>query len=579
MKTIQLLGEIIEISNSNLEINSRMQAILNIISHRMEFEEVLVFKLDKDKRLTCSYANEKSRLYPIVNKYRCHIGEGVIGTVAQKRVPQYFNHNDIPPRFGCIFFNELDDVMYNYRSFAFIPVSDDSFLYGVLVVISRSMEGIKDNDKILLAIIAREIGGLLKTNDLLINSKKRISELVTLSELGKILTTNLEPQTILKNTVFTIAKALNAVFASINIDWPIPKMECHRFVYGNLNGSLAEIVEDCEKQAIQQKKTITYEYYNDNNDLQVKKIYSLYSSPILTKNKAIGVLTIGFLKPGKNFYQNEDMLYITTTITNYIANGLENILLSTKLKEVIKELNETQKRVIEQEKFKSLGEMMANIAHEIKNPLVVIGGFTKRLAKKVNLSQTENRYANIIVSEVARLESILNDVLNYVKEPPPILDECNINACIEDILYLFTSDGSWEGIKITKDLDPSLPLILCDVQQMKQVFINMILNSFEAMNGKGEITIQTKNIADDENHPQIMISISDTGGGIDPTIIENIFNPFFTTKEKGTGLGLAISNKIVKNIGGRIEIENIVGKGVTFKIYLPVNKNKNNGEV
>lgn len=99
------------------------------------------------------------------------------------------------------------------------------------------------------------------------------------------------------------------------------------------------------------------------------------------------------------------------------------------------------------------------------------------------------------------------------------------------------------------------------------------------MNGKGEITIQTKNIADDENHPQIMISISDTGGGIDPTIIENIFNPFFTTKEKGTGLGLAISNKIVKNIGGRIEIENIVGKGVTFKIYLPVNKNKNNGEV
>lgn len=269
------------------------------------------------------------------------------------------------------------------------------------------------------------------------------------------------------------------MFASINIDWPIPKMECHRFVYGNLNGSLAEIVEDCEKQAIQQKKTITYEYYNDNNDLQVKKIYSLYSSPILTKNKAIGVLTIGFLKPGKNFYQNEDMLYITTTITNYIANGLENILLSIKLKEVIKELNETQKRVIEQEKFKSLGEMMANIAHEIKNPLVVIGGFTKRLAKKVNLSQTENRYANIIVSEVARLESILNDVLNYVKEPPPILDECNINACIEDILYLFTSDGSWEGIKITKDLDPSLPLILCDVQQMKQVFINMILNSFE----------------------------------------------------------------------------------------------------
>lgn len=573
MKTVQLLGEIIEISNSNLEINSRLQAILNIISNRMGFEDVLIFKFDKDRRLTCRYTNQAGKLFGLLNKYRPHIGEGIVGMVAQKRVPQYFTFKDIPPRFGCIFFNELDNVIYNYKSFSFFPISDDSFLYGVLVAISESMDRINDNDKVTMAIIARELSGLLKTNDLLINSKKRISELVTLSELGKILTMNLEPHIILKNTVFTIARALNASFASINLDSSIQRMERHRFVYGQTSGSLEKLIEEHERQAAQQKRTISFEYDN-NGEKDVKKVYSVYSSPILTKNKVIGVLTVSFSRTNKNFDQNEDLLYIMNTVTNYIANGLENILLNAKLKDVIKELNDTQKRVIEQEKFKSLGEMMANIAHEIKNPLVVIGGFTKRLAKKMNLSQTENRYANIIVSEVARLESILNDVLNYVKEPAYILDECDINDCIEDILYLFTLDGSWEKIKFTKDLDPSLPRILCDVQQMKQVFINMLLNSYEAMNGQGEIIIKTKTVTLDERM-HIMISITDTGGGIDPTIIENIFNPFFTTKERGTGLGLAISNKIVKNSGGRIEIENIVGKGVTFKIYLPVTKNIN----
>ncbi|MCX7966730.1 MAG: hypothetical protein N2596_08915, partial [Syntrophorhabdaceae bacterium] len=385
MKTLQLLGEIIEISNSNLEATSRMQAILNIISHRLGFEEVILFKLDKDKRLTCKYTNQSGKLFDFLNKYRPHIGEGIVGMVAQKRVPQYFTHKDIPPRLGCIFFNELDNVIYRYRSYAFIPVNDDSFLYGVLVAISETMERISDNDKIILSIIAREISGLLKTNDLIINSKKRISELVTLSELGKILTMNLEPHIILKNTVFTIARALNASFVSIKLEPPMAKLEKQRYIYGQSYNSLEKIIEECEREALQQKKTITYEYDN-NGEKGQKDVCSLFSSPILTKNKAIGVLTICFSKAHKHFDQNEDMLYIVNTVTNYIANGLENMLLSAKLKDVIKELNDTQKRVIEQEKFRSLGEMMANIAHEIKNPLVVIGGFTKRLAKKVNLS-------------------------------------------------------------------------------------------------------------------------------------------------------------------------------------------------
>lgn len=571
MNVVELLGEVIEISHSNLEINSRISAILNIVAHRMGFEEVLVFKFDKDKRISCRYFNQNCSLFSMLSKYRCHIGEGIIGSIIQKRIPQYFTYKDIPPRFGCIFFHELDGIIERYRSFAFVPLSDDSYIYGVMVAISATKGDLQDREKILLSVIAREIGGLIRVDEIMVSSKKRISELVTLSELGKVLTTNMEPEAALKNMVFIIAKALNATIATIKLDNFISKFNVQRFTYGQSDPKLDRSIEDLEGKAIHSKKT---EIFSDEIDEDNKDIsrYFICSSPIITKNKAIGSLTICSAKKDMAFDQNDNISYLITTIANYISSGLENMLLNRKLKDLIKELNDTQKRVIEQEKLKSLGEMTANIAHEIKNPLVIIGGFTKRLAKKVHLSQTENRYANIIVSEVARLEKILNEVLDYVKDSPVSKEPCNINMCIDDILYLFSSDSSWDKVKILKDYDMGLPEIVCDIQQIKQVFINILVNSYEAMHGEGEITIKTE-VANLDNKPFIKVSISDTGGGIDPMAIDNIFNPFFTTKEKGTGLGLAISNKIILNNKGKIEVENNAGKGVTFFIYLPLENN------
>ena len=122
MNPFELLGKIIEISHSNLEHASRIGSILNIISRDMECEEVIVYTFDKDKRLTCRYGNSKSALFNMLNQYRCHIGEGIIGSVAQKRLPQYFTIKDISPRFGCLFYPELDGLIENYRVF-FIPSS------------------------------------------------------------------------------------------------------------------------------------------------------------------------------------------------------------------------------------------------------------------------------------------------------------------------------------------------------------------------------------------------------------------------------------------------------------------------
>jgi len=576
MNPIDLLGNIIEVSHSNLEISSRINAVLNIMSQNMNFDEVIVFTSDQDKRLTCKFKNQKGTLYKTLDRYRCHIGEGVIGSVAQKRAPQYYTDKDIPPRFGCLFYPEIDNLVKKHKIFAFLPLSDDSYIYGVLVLCSSGRHFLTDAEKILLSIISREIGGVLRVNDLLLSSKKRISELATLSELGKALTSNVEPQVILKDIGLIIAKALNALFVTIKLDHASLRVESQRYTYGTLDPSIENYVNELEQEALQHKKTVSSRNRIQRED-EISSKYSLYATPIMSKNRILGTITICGGKSQRDFSFEENSNYLLNTFANYITNGLENTLLNTKLKDVVKDLNNAQKRIIEQEKFKSLGEMTANIAHEIKNPLVVIGGFTKRLAKKMHMNQTESRYIDIITNEVSRLESILNDVLNYVKDTPVPDEMCNINDCVNEVLYLFSSDTTWEHMRIVKTYDDDLPPVLCDVQQIKQVFINIIINAHEAMNGEGTITIKTEKTMMDSKQ-FVVVSIEDTGGGINPSAINNIFNPFFTTKESGTGLGLAISNKIILNYDGKIEIENVVGKGVTFFVYLPVKKHTNGEE-
>jgi signal transduction histidine kinase len=266
----------------------------------------------------------------------------------------------------------------------------------------------------------------------------------------------------------------------------------------------------------------------------------------------------------------EDDQYLVSAVANYISSGLETSFLNTKLRDVLKELGDAQKRVIEHEKLRSLGEMTASIAHEIRNPLVIIGGFTKRLARQVQIDEKDNRYIEIIIGEVARLETILNEILDYVKDTPLLQEPCNANSLLDEILYLLASDKIWERVRIVKGYQAELPSVVCDVHQIKQVFINIILNAFQAMGGGGTLTVRTEK-ALYQDRSCVKVSVADTGGGIDPSLLDNIFNPFFTTKERGTGLGLAISNKIVMHHDGHIEVRNRAGEGATFGIYLPIN--------
>ncbi|MEO0250040.1 MAG: ATP-binding protein, partial [candidate division WOR-3 bacterium] len=446
---------------------------------------------------------------------------------------------------------------------------DESFIYGVLLLCSSSRETVADSDRLILSIIAREMGGILRTYDLLLSSKKRISELATLSELGRVLTSSTEPHLLLQNIASIAARSVNAACMTIKRDQTFIWLESQRFTFGEIDPAIETPLRELENESLRIRKAAALTDQAAGQALDGVR-FALYCAPILSRERALGAITLCRKGEQHQFSIEEDDQYLVSAVANYISSGLETAFLNLKLRDALKELGDAQKRVIENEKLRSLGEMTANIAHEIRNPLVIIGGFTKRLAKQVHLDDKDNRYVEIIVSEVARLEAILDEVLNYVKDVPLLLERCNLNALLDEILYLLTSDKVWERVRIVKEYRPDLPPIVCDVNQIKQVFINIILNALQAMGGSGTLIVRTEQVLRQERD-FIAVSVSDTGGGVDPAALDNIFNPFFTTKEKGTGLGLPISNKIVMHHNGHIEVRNVAGEGVTFIVHLPLN--------
>jgi signal transduction histidine kinase len=572
MDFVNVLGKIAEIAHSNLEIASRINAILNIISSELNFDEVLVYTKDKDRRLSCRYMNRGSQLFHLLSHYRCHIGEGVVGTVAQKRDARFYTLQTVPPRLGCLFYSGLDDVVGRYKSFAFLPLADDSFLYGVLFICTASHEAISDADTRILSIISRELGGILRAYDLLLSSKQRITELTTLSDLGRILTSTMEPHAILDSIALITVKALNASFATIRLDAGFLKFDGQRFTCGQIDPAIEQHVLELESEVTHQQKPASRGNH-DSSSTDPLRGNILYCTPIISKERTLGTITLSRKKDTRALIDEQEFRYLLTTIASYISSGLENTLLNIRLRDALRELGDAQKRLIEHEKMSSLGEMTANIAHEIKNPLVVIGGFTKRLGKKVQLDDDEVRYVEIINREVNRLESLLTELLNYVEGSSPLLERCDLNILLDDSLYLVASDKAWGDVRIIRHYERDLSFIYCDVQQMKQALLNILNNAFEAMDGKGTLTVTTEKAAF-RNKTCVAISLKDTGGGIDPSSLENIFNPFFTTKDKGSGLGLAIANKIVRLHGGDIEVNNKPGEGVTFTVNLPINSGK-----
>ncbi|MBA4371356.1 MAG: hypothetical protein C0402_00670 [Thermodesulfovibrio sp.] len=228
----------------------------------------------------------------------------------------------------------------------------------------------------------------------------------------------------------------------------------------------------------------------------------------------------------------------------------------------VTELKNLQSKLVMSQKMAALGEVAAKVAHEIRNPLVSVGGFAKRLEKKLDGNLKE--YATIIVKEVSRLEQILREILGFVKEVRLSRETVSLNSIVDDIIMVMASDTEDRGIRIVRDYTPGVEVYV-DLNRVKEAIMNIMTNAIQSLSGAGEISLKTY-----VRDGFAVLEVHDTGKGIAEGDLHSIFNPFFTTKASGTGLGLAITHRIIQEHGGLIEVDSEIGKGSVFRVFIPM---------
>jgi signal transduction histidine kinase/pSer/pThr/pTyr-binding forkhead associated (FHA) protein len=314
------------------------------------------------------------------------------------------------------------------------------------------------------------------------------------------------------------------------------------------------------------------ERFQGSESIQIHRIRSTMCAPIKGQKKKLGVIYLDTRERLLGF--TEEDLELFTAVSQHMGIIIENAQLILRLEQANLELQKKQALLVASEKLSALGRIAGGIAHEIFNPLTCILGIVALMNKhrEQNRETQEKSDGNLrllqmLESEANRVIRIVQSLTHFYRHKESNMDLVNINEDVEAALQIASFQVEKGAIPVIKDLDPDLPLVIADRDQLQIVFLNMVMNARDAMENGGTLSIQTTH----DQNGWVLIRFTDTGCGIPDDIHDKIFEPLFTTKEegKGTGLGLCVSRDIVQSHGGMIVVESAAGRGAAFTILLP----------
>lgn len=317
---------------------------------------------------------------------------------------------------------------------------------------------------------------------------------------------------------------------------------------------------------------------------EMEALETTLTGPIFTKGRLIGLYLLGE-KRSEDIY-TEDEFSLLEIIFSQAGTSIENARLYKRVQEQMEELKQNQsEQLMQSAKLASVGELAVSVAHEINNPLTGILGFASLLISETAADDPKIKDLKIIESEALRSRQIVRNLLDFSRSHGPKKEAIDVNEVIRNTLTLIRYQAKTSNFKILEEYTKDLPQVYADSDQLKQVFINLIKNAFDAMPEGGLLKIRTS-LAQDKSFGEngishqnersssemVTIQFKDTGIGIHPDHIKNVFDPFFTTKgrQMGTGLGLSVSYNIVEKHGGRLEVESELDKGSNFIVKLPL---------
>jgi signal transduction histidine kinase len=296
------------------------------------------------------------------------------------------------------------------------------------------------------------------------------------------------------------------------------------------------------------------------------KTRSIIALPVRNKGRVTGVLEV-INKRGRGIFSSKD-IEVLSIVANQIGIAMENARLYERLKGKFAltrtELKETQDKLIRSERLAALGELSKGVAHTVRNPVMSIGGFAKRLKKKLPAGDSAAGYLDLIITESERLEQIVHDVHEYTTMPEPRQEHVRMSVFLEEAIRDCKQSYGSDNLKIELKLLPDDPLVFVDSELMTKACILLLKNAREAISEGGILSI-----AACREDKWIVISIRDNGCGIQLKDLPFVFDPFFTTKTHGSGLGLTTVNRIVCGHRGEIKIFSSPGTETEVRIYFP----------
>jgi len=286
--------------------------------------------------------------------------------------------------------------------------------------------------------------------------------------------------------------------------------------------------------------------------------------PLTIRNRVIGAIEVINKLDGAFTEQDLELLQ---AMAASVAVAVDNANLYSELADFAKELERSQAQLVQAEKMAAIGRLAASIAHEINNPLQAIHN-SLHLSLREGLEDDKRlQYLSMAQAEVQRLIEIVQRMLDFYRPSRGGVVPTDVNSIVENVLTLAHKRLQYGGVRVLTHLAPDLPPVPVVPDQITQVFLNIVINAIEAMPSGGDLRLETLLSGDGE---WVLTSFQDTGQGMSPEQITNLFEPFYTTKPTGTGLGLAISYGIIERHGGAIEVSSRPGQGATFVVKLPV---------
>jgi signal transduction histidine kinase len=303
----------------------------------------------------------------------------------------------------------------------------------------------------------------------------------------------------------------------------------------------------------------------DPDQMRSLGIRSLITVPLWSSNTMMAIITVMNKKGGDAFDKQDLRLF--TVFANLAAAALQNAFLYADLKHKISELNSTQQQLVHSTKMAAIGELAANVAHEINNPLTSVLGYTSHLLKTLEISEEARQKLRMMEQETLRVRKIIRNLLDFSRQRASWMQPGDVVQPLRETVSLLQGAAKGASIRIIEEYPAAPVTVNMDHNEIKQVFINIMNNALHAMPEGGDLKVRVDTGHDGETS----VEFSDTGHGIPREHLKKIFDPFFSTKGNGdgTGLGLSISYRIVQNHGGRIDVESVVGRGSRFRVILP----------